>query len=190
MIFKNKIISIILAIVFLVGVFLIVKTFIEVCNFPLSSENNIETITEVSPEKTISPQIKKIFKDKIEQPKIQIIIPEKKKIIGKKATQNIIVTDVGNTLVVTTYKIDWGCRFDPKLYCSYNKNYCIGAGISFFRIGRFNSDFFASYEFFDKNIDVNLGVSFQITNNTFVGLHYNGFLEDKTRIGIFASMQF
>lgn len=131
-----------------------------------------------------------------EKATIQLDIPAPPKVIGKKITQHVVVTEKGNTLAVNVENIDWGFRCTPKIHLgySYDKNLILdtfaGVGVSWFKWHRLNTDTFLYYNFYNKNIGIGVGISYQIYNNTFVGINYNGIFDPTQNLSASISLNF
>jgi hypothetical protein len=106
----------------------------------------------------------------------QIDIPPIVNQPGHTATQHVVATDQGNTLVVTTYKVKLGFLLDPIIFVGYDRNSLVGIGLSVFQYWRFTIDGLALLEMGDDSLlqsfGVGGGLSYQLNPSFSVGGGY------------------
>jgi hypothetical protein len=125
----------------------------------------------------------------------QIDIPPVNQSPGIITQQHVVVTDSGNTLIVSTEKIDWGFRVDPKLILGYSGTLTLGIGTSLFKIWRFDSDVMLTGELskdftLKESIRLGVGESYQITNNAYVGVNCSWNADLNPKVGVYLSIKF
>jgi hypothetical protein len=111
-----------------------------------------------------------------EKPTIAIPVPTPKPKPGKIVATDVIISDMGNTYIGYTEKIEIGFKCQPKICAGISTDFLLGLDISFFTYWRFNADALI-YAPIRQDLDFSysrgsLGVSFQITNNSSVGVGY------------------
>jgi hypothetical protein len=108
--------------------------------------------------------------------------------------QHVVVTDQGNTLVVTTEKLDWGFRLEPKVYLGMSDRVFIGLGANVFTVWRINTDVFIATNLDkDKLLSecyLGAGLSYQVYRNTFLGFNVLESTQLKTMAGVNLSLKF
>ena len=124
----------------------------------------------------------------------QVDIPPVTPHPGMVPQQHVVVTDQGNTLVVTTEKLDWGFRLEPKVYLGMSDRLFIGLGANVFTLWRFNTDVFIATNLDKEKLIsecyLGAGVSYQVYKNTFLGLNVLESIQLKTTVGVNLSLKF
>jgi hypothetical protein len=122
----------------------------------------------------------------------QIDIPHVTPGLGTTPTQHVVVTDQGNTLVVTTSSIDFGFGMAPKLVFGFDNMAYGGAGIGFFKVYRFSTDAMLTVSGKNLNTDVKIGIgeSYQLLQNTYVGVSYQVDASMNRHLGAYISLNF
>jgi hypothetical protein len=103
---------------------------------------------------------------------IQITIPTPIQHPGLIPTQSIVPTDQGNTVVVTTYKMDIGFKCEPQLVLGYDSDVLAGFGLNLARFWRFDASGLVSYGFYKKEVKSGILVSFSVDKNAKIGFMY------------------
>lgn len=114
----------------------------------------------------------------------QIVIPTPVQHPGVIPTQHVVPTDQGNTLVVTTYALDWGFKLDPQLVVGYDGDVFADLGVNFFRVWRLDASAVAGYGFQEKTIRLGAAVTYAVDNNVKVGATYQFATDGKGRLGV------
>lgn len=124
----------------------------------------------------------------------QIDIPPVHNTPGMINQQHVVPTAEGNTLIVTTSKIDWGFRLEPKVFLGYSHGVYAGLGANVFTVWRFNTDVLLGTNLtpdraFSK-IYLGAGVSYQVYQNTFLGVNVLESQDLDTTIGVNLNLKF
>lgn len=161
------------------------------CGGPLPTPNpgNDNNIVEVTPT-TITHSVK-VQLPHGQHAVSQVDIPHIASTPGIVQTQHVVVTDSGNTLVVTTSNIDWGLRLDPKLVGGYSDDVFFGIGIGFFRVWRFNADALLVTEIHGfPDFRFGAGITYKVFQNTDIGLCFTENAKLEPKIGVYVSLSF
>jgi hypothetical protein len=113
----------------------------------------------------------------------QIDIPPVTPHPGVIPVQHVVPTDQGNTVVVTTYNIDWGFKLVPQAFVGYDGDVFAGVGVNFFRVWRIDLSGLVSYGFREAEIRAGGAVTFAIDNNLRIGASYQIDPALKNRVG-------
>lgn len=124
-----------------------------------------------------------------EKAEIVIPVPTPIPVLGKKVTPHVVVSDKGNTYIAYTEKLAIGFRFDPKITMGYSNNIFIGIGTTFFKIWRLETDFLLFYNI-DNDIRLGIGESYQLTQNTSIGIVFSENINLQSSIGIYLALKF
>jgi hypothetical protein len=122
----------------------------------------------------------------------QIVVSHVNTVPGMVPTQHIIVSDQGNTFCVTTNSIDWGFKFEPSLVVGFDSKAFGGLGLNFFRVWKFDTDALLtiSGKDIDNDIRVGVGESYQLFNNTFIGVAFQIDANVDKHLGVYLNLHF
>jgi hypothetical protein len=99
-------------------------------------------------------------------------------------TQHVVVTDQGNTVVVTTEKMDIGFPNQPVAFIGYDTDVFAGIGLNVARFWRFNADILTSYGFKQSTIRIGGAITFAVDSYVKVGVTYQLGTDSQQRAGI------
>ena len=122
----------------------------------------------------------------------QIVVPHVNTVPGMIPTQHIIVSDQGNTLVVTTEAIDWGFKCEPKFVLGFDDKAFGGVGLTFFKVWRFDTDAMLTLSGKDvaNELKVGIGESYQLFQNTDIGVAFQIDSNVNKHLGVYLSLKF
>lgn len=133
---------------------------------PVVNPGTNNPVVHLTPSPTIDPQVHQQVPNAV----TDIVIPKpNNNQPGTTNTQHVVIDTDGNTLCVTTSKMDWGFKLNPKAIVGYSEGVNLGVGLNIFRIWRFDTDLLLTYDLGDSNIKLGAGECFKITNNLSAG---------------------
>lgn len=124
-----------------------------------------------------------------ETPAVIIPVATPVPVPGTTITPHVVVSDEGNTYIAYTVKMDFGFKLEPKLVCGYSDSVFFGVGATVFKVWRFETDILLFYEL-DEDLRLGIGESYQLTNNTSIGVTFSENTNLQPSVGLYLSLKF